>query len=449
MARITTYDNDTTLSDRDKLIGTDAADGSTKNFTLDELRDYMLNGGRFNGIIPQDRYVIVDEDGNPTQGLVYETTTAMTDVAIPSNFTWFLGRDADGFIIELRRFGQTTVLFPFDIESFIGKTWVSSDYLASDGVTGGVQTITAFLDPPFTPTSTANNQTWRFRTTLSNPLPADAEPTFAGRVLNTVVVSSLDRRTVVIAGDVDIRGTGGGGSGGSQFADQVALQNFITDDPAFRTAIGAGTSSLILGTTTGTALAGDTQLPAIPGNLPSGRITGLNLNTASPVIFTASAAATTEAAALTEFYAVATNSYSTGQLAYVFFDASVQSGILVDTLLFISPNQTAAGATAATDWRIVSTALDANVVLHDATGVQNRIAIFGENGNIIGDSGIIVDPATDTVTATTFAGAATTVDNANGTALPNVAMWFGTQAEFDALTEVTDGSVAYFIRPNP
>ena len=44
----------------------------------------------------------------------------------------------------------------------------------------------------------------------------------------------------------------------NQFADQSALESFITDDPAFRTAIGAGTSDLVLGTTSTTALAGNT-----------------------------------------------------------------------------------------------------------------------------------------------------------------------------------------------
>ena len=43
-----------------------------------------------------------------------------------------------------------------------------------------------------------------------------------------------------------------------QFANQAALEAFITDDAAFRSAIGAGTSSLVIGTTAGTALEGDT-----------------------------------------------------------------------------------------------------------------------------------------------------------------------------------------------
>jgi len=41
-----------------------------------------------------------------------------------------------------------------------------------------------------------------------------------------------------------------------------------TDAAAARTAIGAGTSSLVLGTTATTALAGDTVIPTIPATLP-------------------------------------------------------------------------------------------------------------------------------------------------------------------------------------
>ena len=51
-----------------------------------------------------------------------------------------------------------------------------------------------------------------------------------------------------------------GGGGGTQFADQQALEDFITNKEDFRTDIGAGTSNLELGTTAGTALAGDTQV---------------------------------------------------------------------------------------------------------------------------------------------------------------------------------------------
>ena len=51
----------------------------------------------------------------------------------------------------------------------------------------------------------------------------------------------------------------GSTSGLVQFADQGELEAFITDDPAFRSAIGAGTSDLAIGVTSSTALKGDTD----------------------------------------------------------------------------------------------------------------------------------------------------------------------------------------------
>ena len=49
-------------------------------------------------------------------------------------------------------------------------------------------------------------------------------------------------------------------TGQDQFADQAALEAFITDESGFRSHIGAGTSNLALGTTSTTALRGDTTI---------------------------------------------------------------------------------------------------------------------------------------------------------------------------------------------
>ena len=45
MARIVTYDRDAAIMARDKLLGTDAADGSTKNFTIQDLAKYFASTG--------------------------------------------------------------------------------------------------------------------------------------------------------------------------------------------------------------------------------------------------------------------------------------------------------------------------------------------------------------------------------------------------------------------
>lgn len=39
------YTNDGTVTGADKVIGTDAADGSTKNYTIDSIKDFTLTNG--------------------------------------------------------------------------------------------------------------------------------------------------------------------------------------------------------------------------------------------------------------------------------------------------------------------------------------------------------------------------------------------------------------------
>ena len=39
------YATDGTVAGADKVIGTDAADGSTKNYTIDGIRGHVLTGG--------------------------------------------------------------------------------------------------------------------------------------------------------------------------------------------------------------------------------------------------------------------------------------------------------------------------------------------------------------------------------------------------------------------
>ena len=39
------YSTDATITGADKVIGTDAADSSTKNFTIDGIKDYTLTNG--------------------------------------------------------------------------------------------------------------------------------------------------------------------------------------------------------------------------------------------------------------------------------------------------------------------------------------------------------------------------------------------------------------------
>jgi len=58
MARISTYANDTTLEKSDKLLGSNA-DGTTKNFTLEEITSYLTSvgvGGKFASQFTDNNY---------------------------------------------------------------------------------------------------------------------------------------------------------------------------------------------------------------------------------------------------------------------------------------------------------------------------------------------------------------------------------------------------------
>ena len=211
MARISTYTNDPTITGADKVLGTDAADNSSKNFTLTSLRDFVLEDGVFDGLIPLGRAAIVGPDNEPRQSQIYETTTGDTGAAtpltfttgrgvpIPANFVFNLSRDGEGFVITISRFGS--VSFPYDIHSFIGKNWIADGYTSGTG-----QTITAFLTQPFTEGTAPNNQTWSFRTTLTTPLDQDLPSGTAGRALTNAFVSSLNRQTVEIGSGLKIAG---------------------------------------------------------------------------------------------------------------------------------------------------------------------------------------------------------------------------------------------------
>lgn len=62
MAKINTYPIDGTISGSDKLIGTDASDGSTKNFTVGDIADYIAEE------VPAKTLAEVTAAGNVTSG---------------------------------------------------------------------------------------------------------------------------------------------------------------------------------------------------------------------------------------------------------------------------------------------------------------------------------------------------------------------------------------------
>lgn len=196
MARISTFLIDANITDGDKILGTDAADNSTKNFTIGGLQDYILDGNLFASTVPTGGLAVSGIGGSIRQSVIQETTVATPNVAIPANFVFFLGSNTEGFFIEIRNYGSPVTEFPYDASSFIGKTWVADGYTIASG-----QVLTEALDPAFTGPS--NNQILRFRTIISTPLAQDQDPTSLGRALTNVVISSLDQVTVAIGAGIN------------------------------------------------------------------------------------------------------------------------------------------------------------------------------------------------------------------------------------------------------
>ena len=199
MARLSTYVNDVTVLGSDRIIGTDSSNVSTKNFTIESLQDFILED-LFPGI-PGDRVLFTGTGGTAKQGGIRQIATTVNSVTLPSSVTFTLLRDGEGFVIEFRGY-DSAAGFPYDVESFLNKTWTSTDYLiASD------QTITTFLDPPFRIDETTGETIWRFRVVMFRPLEIDSTAGTVGRAITNVTIQSLDLIETRIDGNVAIRGT--------------------------------------------------------------------------------------------------------------------------------------------------------------------------------------------------------------------------------------------------
>ena len=68
MARIRTYENDPTLTDSDKLLGTDADGGNiTANITLGDLKDFVNTGVDVTEDTPPRFLTVINDDGSDAE----------------------------------------------------------------------------------------------------------------------------------------------------------------------------------------------------------------------------------------------------------------------------------------------------------------------------------------------------------------------------------------------
>lgn len=63
MARIDDYNTDSTITGLDKVIGTDENDGSTKNYTMNGIKSFVLSGGASGTFTSNDGKTITVVDG--------------------------------------------------------------------------------------------------------------------------------------------------------------------------------------------------------------------------------------------------------------------------------------------------------------------------------------------------------------------------------------------------
>ena len=191
MARISTYVNDTEITGSEQLLATNS--GPTSNILVSDLADF-INSGTLSDV-PVNSVIVSGTRGEPKEGVIRQVLTATSNVAIPTTtgFVFNLSRDGEGFVIEFSGHGLEG--FPYDINSFVGKTWVSTEY-----PTAGAQAITAFLSPRFRTDSVTNRPVWRFRTTLVSSLSQDATAGTIGRPMTNAIVSSLDMVVVNVNG---------------------------------------------------------------------------------------------------------------------------------------------------------------------------------------------------------------------------------------------------------
>ena len=238
MARIRTYPNDTTLEPGDQLIGSDFMDGNTENYTLENLRTYIIEGLgaalpveiplgfaatiKRNGTEVERSLYRVLEVGNPIQ-LNNDRFTGTSVFLSSRNAATFAEQIPSENVLTVRDLNDGMFGIDFDLASFVGAT-----LSATIGSTTYTGTITSFLPPRFETGTDADRFThstysnvngniytdWRFGVTLS--------PTFVSQSNQQVDVVTISAAQPIesqfiggihvtgnarISGDLTVEGT--------------------------------------------------------------------------------------------------------------------------------------------------------------------------------------------------------------------------------------------------
>ena len=277
MARISTYALDDTLEQDDKIIGTDTSSANaTMNFSLQQLGEFYTRTGLADASTVFTFDVAAEAYGTtiPTtleNGTIYfnfNVAADLSEMIIPietnsgvatlpfvnaiSNEVVIINQaGADrGLHYGFYDVGQTTANRDVEILGTVRGYRIPLTIHASGATTTGLPTGHAVVTP-IGIVGTSQDLTTRLLTDLANvSVTDDQAATFRAAIglanigqqfadqqaLEDFITNKADFRT-----DLEID---------DQFADQTALETFITDDAAFRTAIGAGVPLLVDGTGT-------------------------------------------------------------------------------------------------------------------------------------------------------------------------------------------------------
>ena len=275
MARISTYALDDTLEQDDKIIGTDTSSANaTMNFSLQQLGEFYTRTGLADASTVFTFDVAAQAYGTtiPTtleDGTIYfnfNVAADLSEMIIPietnsgvatlpfvnaiSNEVVIINQAGAGRGLHYGFYdvGQTTANRDVEILGTVRGYRIPLTIHASGATTTGLPTGHAVVTP-IGIVGTSQDLTTRLLTDLANvSVTDDQAATFRAAIglanigqqfadqqaLEDFITNKADFRT-----DLEID---------DQFADQTALETFITDDAAFRTAIGAGIPLLVDGT---------------------------------------------------------------------------------------------------------------------------------------------------------------------------------------------------------
>ena len=203
MARLKTYTNDNSLSNDDRLFGTDGAGGlnATSNFTLGDLKQFIAQGVDVVKKTPKLNIPAVNEGSSDVESstlrLLQETQavdiefyntdpgTPVTDEIRQINLGQFvLFNSGDGWYLEIKEFRGK-----FSVRSFIGKSLVATAGVSDTIVTFDVGALEVVDDKDYI-IDADNDVIYRFELTRTG----DLETTWANLVSSRSIVTELKVR---------------------------------------------------------------------------------------------------------------------------------------------------------------------------------------------------------------------------------------------------------------